>query len=207
MQINIPFGKQIDPFFEVRQFEHGVQSCDILLTRGYNFLGETIRSLSNGCVNHAALVIKDGNMIEATPFGIKINPFSNFVKDKEGVLVFRNINLTEDQKKVILQYAYMKADAKEGYDYTGILRYVFAGFKNNPNEEYCSEFLTNAFAKSGSRISNYPATETTPQGMLDFQYIDGAYVCQNGWTLQDSKNIKLDKVTEFLQKRNDLKNL
>jgi uncharacterized protein YycO len=212
MKMSIPslklFQKRSDdPYYIQDKFKKGVQSCDIFLTRGFDTLGGEICNITKGIVNHAGLVVKDCDIIEAQFSGITLDKFQKELDNQDGVLVFRNTSLTDDQKAQILSYAYLKVQEKEPYNYAGILHFVLPMLvQSDPKNEYCSQFVTDAMAKADVRVSGKPGADTAPQDILDYLYINEAFgMTGTGWQLQDNKFMNLDRVREFLKTKNELK--
>lgn len=194
-----------DNFYVKQEMQNGVRSCDLVLERSRsdipiigNFLRDRICDITQGIISHAFLIGKSGDIIEINQTGVHITKLKPKLNNKMGLLVFRNNNITEEEKDKMLSYAYMTAQKKTGYDFAGLLSHLFPFIRQDNKLFYCSEFCATAFSKINVRVSSRSVSVTTPQDLLDYQYLYGAFADNvHGWELADSQNMSLPAVADF----------
>jgi hypothetical protein len=85
------------------------------------------------------------------------------INEKKGKYEIFEITLTKEEYKLFWQYIY--ANLGKGYDYLGILGFVFTKFKENPNRFYCSELIYKALLHAKVNYWNEPQ-KYMPPGVL-----------------------------------------
>lgn len=181
-----------------KKFSKGLSSCDIGLVRTYSlnpidtFIANKINSITSGLFNHVFIMGKNGDVIEAELSGVKVNQLSKYINNDDGVLVFRNNTLNEEQKKNILAYSY--AQINTHYDLFGVISFLFSkeiNF-NNSNKLFCSELVYNAYSTANVHIS-YKNEKISPNDI--FYYLKN-HLSDNeqGWIIQDYKKLNINKI-------------
>jgi len=195
-----------DKYYVKQMFQKGAQACDVLLEVGRfewwdlfnNFMAGKTKEVTKGPCTHLAVMVKDGDMIEATGDGMRVNPLSRLTNSPRGVIVFRNKNITEEQKKSVLRYLYVCANLKVPYDYPGLVRFLCPWIEQSKSSLFCSEAGTNAFNIADEdyggigfdvKISDKPSDATSPNDA--FRYLISSEGIKNGWEIVDSQNMDL----------------
>lgn len=192
-----------DAYYKEKPFDAGVRSCDIGLVRGRShnplemFFRDKICDLSNGILSHAFIVGRQGDVIEALSEGVRVKKMDKYINKQDGVLIFRNLSLTEAQKENILSFAYIKAEKNTPYDWWGFFHHLLPFIPQNKDQFYCSELVSMAYKKENIITTNKTTGDTTPQDILDYQFNYGSFKDEK-WQLADYQNFNLDEIVKFL---------
>jgi len=109
---------------------------DELCIRDFAGWAMPIRFRVTGVVNHTAFCLGNGQIIEANPGGVKINPIGKYQK-KRWSLLTPKIPLTAEEAKQMAVFA--MAQKGKGYDYLGVLGITLNIPINEREKWYCSE--------------------------------------------------------------------
>jgi len=181
-----------DNYFLKGNFKNGVRSCDIGLTRYYGnnplseFVKNKIQSVTGGIFNHAFFVGKEADIIEAEANGIKKNKLEKYVKNEDGVLIFRLKHLPDNLKSMMLSFAYAQIGKK--YDYKGLLSFVLPFLRQEENSYYCSEFVWDIYNIIGIKICEKKDGRVSP---ADLFY---ALKNSNKFFIADYKNLDINRI-------------
>lgn len=122
-----------------------------------------------GCATHTALYVGGGHnyIIEATVRGVRKTKLKKYVGNKNyQVDIFAKKNLTVVQAEQIKAFAYSKIG--KGYDFRGILRFVFRRLPDNPNRFHCAEVTCDSCWAGKWRISPKKCYNSSPSVVEDF---------------------------------------
>lgn len=163
-----------------------VEPCDIFFTHGYSLLSSIIRIGEKhpgdwkSVINHTGIVVESGTIetakvIEARSHVLKHTLWEAYHTKSDLVSIFRPLDLTDDQKKTIVD----KALDYEGrtYGYFKILtnsldffiggKYVFRRLTNDDNYPICSWIVSHGFSKVGLTFG-CPPGKATPDDICDY---------------------------------------
>jgi hypothetical protein len=159
---------------------------DIICVRGDGFVGKVIRWVTESNINHVALYIGNGLIIESTyGYGVRILPLSIYVDDINSeiyicrVKQLRNIN-------IIIENSYTYYGAKYNLisqigifarfmsKRLGLDRYVSFFGKNNINIDglWCSEFLGILFLSENIKFQNIDITYLSPSDIYNSDIVE-----------------------------------
>ncbi len=165
----------------------GFEACDVFLTRSRTPLGWAIRLFTRGFgesrtkVNHVGIVVEDGTVEEA--IGVEAlrtvkrhTLWSNYGPGSSSdITVFRPLNLSEEEKTLIVSMAVGYVGRKYGYlmiaahflDWFLLGVYLFRRLV--PGERYpiCSWLVAHAFAQAGKDFG-VDAGMASPDDIWDF---------------------------------------
>lgn len=162
-----------------------VEPADIFLTRGTSFVSAAIRFLTRSTgesrtkVNHVGIVTGIGGegatIVEALTKVKRRQLKSYWGKKNTDVAIFRPINLTHDEKTLILDKADSYVGASYGYgkivahflDWCLGGAYVFRRIARMDKYPICSWLVAYAYAEAGKDFG-VPAGAASPDDIWDF---------------------------------------
>jgi hypothetical protein len=172
--------------------EEGIMSVllepgDVFLTRGRSFISRAIRFFTRGIgesrtkVNHVGLVVEAGDLkeaivVEALSMVTRHRLWEQYGPPKEDlVAVYRPINLTPEEVKVIVATAERQVGKKYGYlkilvhflDWLLLGAYVFRRLVPDNKYPICSWVVAHAFSKAGKDFGVEPGM-AAPDDIWDF---------------------------------------
>lgn len=161
---------------------------DIFLTRGNSFISRAIRFFSRSggesrtMVNHVGLVTEPGTMydatiVEASSKVIRRKMSAYALSKNTEIAVYRNKNLTEDQRQAICQRADGYVGASYGYlkivahflDWLLGGRYFFRRFAFMDRYPICSWVVAYSYLDAGLTFGVEPGS-ATPDDIWDWVY-------------------------------------
>jgi len=133
----------------------------ILLFKGRGVVSRCIRWQTRSEYSHAALMLKDGSIVEAWQGeGVR----TTRLKDWCNVDVFGVREMTDSQWAIAIEYALEQVG--KGYDYWGCVRFVSRRRLPENDKWFCSELVFAALQRAGiSLLHRIRADEVSP-GML-----------------------------------------
>lgn len=163
------------------------EPTDIFLTRGSSVLSKVIRFFTRTIgerrtkVNHVGIIVEVGSVrhcmvIEALSKVKKHSLWSQYGPlKKDLVAVFRPINLTQNEKGIILHTANKQVGRKYGYfkiithllDWMLLGAYVFRRLTNDGRYPICSWLVAHSFAKAKKYFDVKPGA-ADPDDIWDF---------------------------------------
>ncbi|MEJ2628627.1 MAG: YiiX/YebB-like N1pC/P60 family cysteine hydrolase [bacterium] len=164
-----------------------IQRADIFLTKGSGFISKAIRFFSRHIgesrtrVNHVGVVIVDGNIehCEVVEALSKVKHHTLWArygpKKKDLVGIYRPLNLTEEEKQIIVDEALEQVDKKYGYlkivthmlDWILQGAYVFRRLTQDDRYPICSWLVAHAFSKANKHFGVEPGA-AQPDDIWDF---------------------------------------
>lgn len=166
--------------------EPALQAGDVFLTRGSGLVSRLIRFFTRSFgeprtrANHVGVVVRGGPFGEAVVVeALRTVKRRRLVKGYAGtrnhVAVFRPINLTDDERRVIVHAAQAYVGRKYGYlkilthslDWLLQGAYVFRRLTDSDNYPICSWVVAHAFAKAGKDFGVEPGA-ASPDDIWDF---------------------------------------
>ena len=164
-----------------------IKPADIFLTQGTSWISKAIRFFSTNIgekrakVNHVGVVVEQGDLkkcvvVEALSKVKEHTLWSQYgPKNKDKVAIFRPINLTEEEKKIIVEYAKKQVNRKYGFgkiaahllDWTLQGAYVFRRLTDDGKYPICSWLVAHAFKKAGKDFG-VEAGAAQPDDIWDF---------------------------------------
>ncbi|MFC1499918.1 hypothetical protein ACFL6T_02740 [Candidatus Zixiibacteriota bacterium] len=161
--------------------------CDVFLTRSHSFLGRAIRFAtrsfgeSRSMVNHVGIMVSEGSVEEAEGVEALTTVKRHSLWKQYGpgnssdVAVYRPLNLTDDEKALIVAaaegyvgrtYGYLKIAAHlKDWLFLGI--YFFRRMTRMDDYPICSWLVAQAFAKA-DRTFGVPPGMASPDDIWDF---------------------------------------
>lgn len=128
----------------------------ILLQRNNKIISKLIRRCTRGRYSHAAVLLRDGRVVEARPFSrVKIYPTIIRASSNGDTVDYYDVELTEAQEKIIEDFL-IKQEGKK-YDYWDILGFVLFTkheTRKGRGKWFCGEIIFAAFFKGGIRLLN-----------------------------------------------------
>lgn len=123
---------------------------NIALYKGKSFISKLIKWQTRGKYSHAAIIFKDGKVIEAWQAGDSLVRFMPSVNEGHTlgteVDIFK-VKTTSKQDKVI--YDFMRGQVGKKYDWGLILGFLTRGDTDNRDKWICSELVFAAFKVAG----------------------------------------------------------
>jgi hypothetical protein len=167
--------------------ELSIKPADIFLTRGNSFISNAIRFFSRTIgesrtkVNHVGLIVEEGTLqtcvaVEALSKVKKHTLWSEYGPNHDDqVAIFRPLNLTEEEKKLIAGEALEQVNKKYGYlkivthmlDWFLLGAYVFRRFTQSGKYPICSWLVAHAYSKAGKNFG-CEAGAAQPDDIWDF---------------------------------------
>ena len=164
-----------------------IQRADIFLTKGSGFISKAIRFFSRHIgesrtrVNHVGVVVAAGDIehCEVVEALSKVKQHTLWVqygpKNKDLVAIYRPLNLTEEEKQIIVDEALEQVDKKYGYlkivthllDWILQGAYVFRRLTQDDRYPICSWLVAHAFSKAGKHFGVEPGA-AQPDDIWDF---------------------------------------
>jgi uncharacterized protein YycO len=125
-----------------------------------SWMGRLIRLLTKSKYVHVATIVDDnGDVVEGAPQGVVNNNVKNFTNIEH----YRINNITDDQKKIVVDF--LKSEVGMPYDFLGIiyLTWLIITFNtkarnawDDKNKWTCTELVATAFDKAGIRFRDIP---------------------------------------------------
>lgn len=133
----------------------------VLLFRGKGIISALIRWQTRGQFSHAALLMRDGRIVESWQgVGVRVHTLNNW----EGVTKFDVVGMTDEQFDVAINFALSKLG--KSYDYWAIVRFISRKRMPNNDRWFCSELTVAALEHAGIKLlERIEAYEVSP-GML-----------------------------------------
>ena len=164
-----------------------IKQADIFLTKGSGFISKAIRFFSGHIgesrtqVNHVGLVVEDGELetcfvVEALSKVQHHTLWAQYGPQcKDLVAIYRPLNLTNEEKQVIVNEALEQVGKKYGYlkiathllDWTLQGAYVFRRLTQNGKYPICSWLVAHAYSKAGKHFGVDPGA-AQPDDIWDF---------------------------------------
>jgi DNA-binding transcriptional ArsR family regulator len=163
-----------------------LQPADIFLTRGKIWISRAIRFFTRRIgekrtkVNHVGLVVEGGSIqqavvVEALSRVRRHRLIDRYRDGKTDVAVYRPLNLTEEEVKVVVSKAEEYVGRKYGYfkiflhfvDWLLQGAYVFRRLDRMDSYPICSWLVAHAYAKIGKHFGVNPGA-ATPDDIWDF---------------------------------------
>ena len=128
---------------------------DYIVVRTHGIVGALIRLVTRSGYNHAAVVVEDGQVVEAEPGGARLRPLSEY----DGYQMLANTaepTLAEERAKVVAYaravvarpYNY-DADFVDGLEHLGLRWRLLARFAAGRKAVMCSQLVADAGAAAG----------------------------------------------------------
>lgn len=169
---------------------NNIKRGDLIFVRSSGFVGWGIRFLTQSEINHVAIYLGEGKLIEAQlGSGVKFNTLDNYLNDKRNYKVYCG-TLSQQVTDKIIEGAIFVADSKinKSYDLFGqlgiflkiIINSMGLGFlvkfygKNiaqNTDAFWCSELVDYAYDTSGFKLTEVDQRYATPQDLAISKYI------------------------------------
>lgn len=133
----------------------------ILLFRGRGIISSLIRWQTRGIYSHAAILMRDGRIVESWQGdGVRVKT----LKDWEGIDCFEVPELTSEDWDRAIKFCLDKVG--EGYDYSGVLRFV-SRRKTGANQSwFCSELVYAALHYAGANLFRDIQPDEVSPGLL-----------------------------------------
>lgn len=163
-----------------------LEPCDVFLTRGTSFVSKAIRFFTTGFgekrskVNHVGVIVEGGTLHSAIAVEalskVRMHAMRRYAKKRTtGVAVYRPINLTEEEKQLIVDKAKTYVDRPYGYrkiaahllDWTLQGAYVFRRLTNDDEYPICSWLVAHAF-KAADKHFGIEAGAANPDDIWEF---------------------------------------
>lgn len=164
-----------------------LQPADIFLTRGNSLISKAIRFFSRSIgesrtkVNHVGVVVSEGTLQDAVVVEALSTVKKHTLWKQYGplsgdlVAIYRPLNLTNDEIKIIVAEAEQEVGRKYGYlkivahllDWIFLGIYFFRRFTNNGIYPICSWLVAHAYSKAGKHFGCDPGA-AEPDDIWDF---------------------------------------
>lgn len=133
----------------------------ILLFRGRGITSSLIRWQTRGAYSHAAILMRDGRIVESWQGdGVRVKT----LKDWKDIDCFEVPGLTSEDWDHVIGFCLDKVG--EGYDYSGILRFI-SRRKTGTNESwFCSELVYAALRYVGINLFRDVSADEVSPGLL-----------------------------------------
>ena len=133
----------------------------LLLFRGRGIISTLIRWQTRGAYSHAALLLRDGRIIESWQGdGVRVKRLDNW----EGIDFYDIPGMTGSDWDDALEFALDKVGS--GYDYSGIFRFITRSKGKEDDSWFCSELVYAALQSADCHLfREIPADEVSP-GLL-----------------------------------------
>lgn len=159
---------------------------DVFCTKGTSFLARAIRFLSRGWgearteVNHVGIVVQGGPPTAGARGAITIDAMSRvlwrpLIEQKSPCIVFRPLNLTEEELDIIVEKALSYRARRYGYvkiathflDWCLGGAYVFRHLTQSDRYPICSWVIAQAYAEADKTFGVKPG-QAQPDDIYDF---------------------------------------
>lgn len=145
----------------------------VLLFRGRGAISTLIRWQTRGEYSHAALLLPDGQIVEAWQGrGVRVKRLS----DWEGIDKFTVLGMRAEQWDKAIKVAL--AEVGKGYDYWAIIRFISRGRMPENDSWFCSELVFSALAQAGVKLFDRIEPSAVSPGLLAIspmlRLVDGA---------------------------------
>lgn len=140
-----------------------IRPFDVLLQKGTDFGARLIQFFTRSPYSHAGLALPEGLMIHSTfRTGCAIVNFETWKEiygGKWDVYRYKG-RLTPKRKAALLEYSLKMAGG--GYDWRGVLSFVFPWMKEDAASVFCSELIAQAYECAGIPLVHKPHWRVSP---------------------------------------------
>lgn len=132
-----------------------LKTGDIFVTTGKGIFSRVIRRITGGTGSHVAMVVEIHDkmylMEMLTKTGLTFSTVNKYGFGKRNKLVEINRpkDLTDDQRQSIRDSALSDLSRGIKYDRSGVLNFVNDEIEDDPNENFCSEWIGEKFQAVG----------------------------------------------------------
>ncbi len=128
-----------------------LMKADIILTSSKSLTSKGIRFGTKGDFSHAILYVGGSSYIHSDSTGVHSGNIQRLLFDKRSeVVILRNINLSENEKNSICNYA--RNNIGKEYSLKEAIKTVIPKLKINLDRQFCSRLVAQSYNKSHNNI-------------------------------------------------------
>ena len=132
---------------------HGLSEVTVEFSDRYQAVAVPIQVYTMSWITHVDFVLPDGRLLGATPFGVRIRPWSPAIHSVR-------YTFHADAEKVL---GFALSQVGKPYDYVGLSGYALhIGFLHQPDSWFCSALVQAAALKAGVDLSGHSPHMTSP---------------------------------------------
>lgn len=132
---------------------------DIYLVRSNTWRGKLIRFWTRSRYNHAGIITGQDVGVEARGDGLTMVFVSDVYSEAEVTILTPSKPLVESEISAIRDVCAEELFNNDGYDWWGILGFLFFKRWQNPGKWYCFEFVYHVYDKIGRRLGRVDRPE------------------------------------------------
>jgi uncharacterized protein YycO len=134
--------------------------------RNFTVLGWAIKWWTNAEVNHAAVSIGNGEIVEAAPEGVIKCSINKYLNDNDMLWIYDCADATDGQRQQIKASALTMVG--NPYDYREIAGIAIGHQENTPGHNICSEVAGISYKVSGLRASDVDTDKVVPGDIQNY---------------------------------------
>jgi hypothetical protein len=151
-----------------KNIRNHVSTGDAILWKGNSLLARLIRLWTP--FNHASLVLRFQRydtleqrvfLVEALETGLELRLLSKRLEHYDGEAFWFHIDMTEEQRTKILDFALTKCASGIPYDYESLFKNMLGRVSADAARYFCSEFVFDAWVNAG--VTQYPPSGVAPR--------------------------------------------
>lgn len=156
------------PSIAYRSVRPHVVTGDAILWKGRSLVARMIRLWTP--FNHASLVVRLQRydtleqrvfLVEALASGLELRLLSKRLENYDGEAFWFHVEMTEEQRSQILDFALTTCASGIPYDYESLFKNILGRVSADATKYFCSEFVFDAWVHAG--VTYYPPSGSAPR--------------------------------------------